>query len=124
MTETRKRVLIVDDEGHARVLLRSAMQALGCEVAGEGRNGVDAVDLFRRMRPDLLLLDINMPVKTGEEALAEIMREFPEARVVMLTSVVDTATVEQCIGRGATSYIRKDTPLAEIKAIAARALGL
>ena len=63
------------------------------------------------------MMDINMPLKTGEEALREIMAEFPEARVIMLTSVIESATVEKCIALGAAGYIRKDSPVDEIKAI-------
>lgn len=124
MSTAKKSVVLVDDEHHIRLLLKTAINAMGCEVVAEGKNGNEAIRLYREKRPDLLLLDINMPEKTGEEALATIMAEFPEALVVMLTSVSDTTTVENCLVTGAANYIRKDTPLAEIKAMIGEILAI
>ncbi len=95
---------------------------MNCEVVGQACNGNEAVGMFRDKKPDLLLMDINMPLKTGEEALKEIRAEFPEARVIMLTSVIEAATVENCIEQGALNYIRKDSPVNEIKTIITEAL--
>ncbi len=86
-------------------------------VAEQAVNGNEAVSMFREAKPDLLLMDINMPLKTGEEALEEIRAEFPGARVIMLTSVIESETVEKCLSLGAVGYIRKDSPVDEIKAI-------
>ena len=58
-----------------------------------------------------------MPIKTGDEALKEIMTEFPDAFVIMLTSVADVEDVEKCLEMGASNYIRKDTSINEIKKI-------
>lgn len=124
MTQTKKRVVLVDDEFHIRLLIKTAITAIGCEVVGEGKNGNEAVALFRQHRPDLILLDVNMPEATGEEALGKIIAEWPDALVVMLTSVSDSATVEHCLITGAANYIRKDTPLAEIKAMVAELVGV
>lgn len=117
MNPGKKSVVLVDDENHIRLLIKMAVNTMGCEVVAEGKNGNEAIQLYREKRPDLLLLDINMPEKSGEEALREIVGEFPQALVVMLTSVSDLATVENCLVAGAANYIRKDTPLAEIKLI-------
>lgn len=118
MTEHgRPRVVLADDEEHSRRLIKAVMTSMKCEVAGEATNGQEAVDLFKSEMPDLLLLDINMPVKTGEEALREIIDHSPDAFVIMLTSVADMESVEQCINIGAANYIRKDTPVQEIKSI-------
>lgn len=116
MTDVRlPRVVIADDEPHIRLLLKRALTLMNYTVVGEAINGIEAVEVFRRERPDMLLLDINMPLKTGEEALKEIIAEFPDALVVMLTAVADVCTVETCLGDGASNYIRKDTSLPEIK---------
>lgn len=118
MTEQgRPRVVLADDEGHSRRLIKAVMTSMKCEVVGEATNGQEAIDLFKDEMPDLLLLDINMPVKTGEEALREIIDHYPDAFVIMLTSVADMESVEQCINIGAANYIRKDTPVQEIKSI-------
>jgi len=118
MTETRvPRIVIADDEMHIRVLIRKALTSMNYTVVGEATNGNEAVDLFKKERPDLILLDINMPFKSGQEALQEIIAESPDTLAIMLTSVSDMESVEKCIVAGATGYIRKDTPLAEIKSM-------
>ena len=108
------RVLIADDESHIRALMKRTMMKLDLEIAGEARDGEEAVELFRKEKPDLLLLDINMPRKTGIEALEEIRGSFPQSCVIMLTSIADFDSVSKCIQLGAANYIRKDSSLEEI----------
>ena len=108
-------VLVADDENHIRLLFRSIFTAMGAKIVGEAQNGQMAAEMFRTRRPDLMLLDVNMPVQDGISALEEIMAGFPDAFVIMLTSVVDRETVERCLYLGASGYILKDTPIAEIK---------
>jgi len=110
-------VIVADDELHIRALIKTVMKSMQAEIAGEAKNGQEAIDLFRSEKPNLLLLDINMPVKDGEQALKEIIDEFPDAFVIMLTSVSDMGTVKKCLDNGAANYILKDTPLNEIKKI-------
>ena len=118
MAEKHKiRVGLADDETHIRMLMKRVFMSMNCEIAGEAKNGSEAVELFRKEKPDMMFLDINMPIKTGIEALKEIITEFPDAFVVMLTSVADMESVEKCIDAGAANYIRKDTPLNELKEI-------
>ncbi len=109
------RVLLADDEPHIRLLIRSIVEIMNAEVVGEAKDGQQTLDLYKSLQPDMLLLDINMPVKSGQEALKEIMGEHPDAIVVMLTSVSDRDTVKKCIELGAANYIRKDTGISEIK---------
>ena len=118
----KKRILLADDEPHIRAMLSSLVEEMGCDVAGEAMNGAAAVKLYRDILPDLLLLDINMPIKTGESALRDIMAEFPAARIIMLTSMADLQIVEACLLAGAFNYIRKDCPLAEIRTAISEAL--
>ena len=113
----RVKVLIADDENHIRLLMKRVMQKCGLDVVGEARDGQEAVDLFDQLKPDLLLLDINMPRKTGVEALEKIRNTYHNARVIMLTSVSDFDNVQKCISLGAINYIRKDTSLEEIEKI-------
>lgn len=117
-----KRVLLVDDEWHLRLMLSSLLTQMGYEVVGEASSGAEAVSLYKETRPDLLLMDINMPVMTGDNALREIIKEYPDAQVVMLTSVADMETVEKCLDYGAINYIRKDCPLDEIRSAIVEAL--
>ncbi len=110
-------MIVADDEGHCRVLMKAVLASMNCDVVGEARTGDEAIELYRKYRPNLLLLDVNMPVKTGDEVLEELLGEFPDAFVVVLTSVTDMESIEKCISMGAANYIRKDTPVAEIKTI-------
>ncbi|MDM8524065.1 response regulator transcription factor [Desulfococcaceae bacterium HSG8] len=113
----KARVVLADDEAVVRLIMKKVMKGMNCEIVGEAKNGQEAVDLFREKNPDILLLDINMPFKTGKEALKEIIREFPDSFVIMLTSLADTETVEDCLKLGAANYIRKDTRLEDMKKI-------
>jgi two-component system, chemotaxis family, chemotaxis protein CheY len=117
MSGRKPRILVADDEIVMRLFIVSVLKQMNCEVVGQACNGNEAVGMYRETKPDLLLMDVNMPLKTGEEALKEIRAEFPDARVIMLTSVIDAATVESCVAQGAVGYIRKDSSVNEIKAI-------
>ena len=116
--DTKKpRVMIADDEFHTRVFLKAILQGMNCEVVAEASNGAEVLEIYRNTRPHLLLLDVSMPFKTGDEVLQEVMSEFPKAFVIMLTSVADVETIEKCLQIGASNYIRKDTSVDEIRAI-------
>ena len=109
------RVAIADDEAMIRYALKTIIKDLKMNCVGEAMNGQEAIALYAREKPDLIFLDINMPVKNGDEALKEIRARFPNAHVVMLTSVAETETVKQCIQNGAINYILKTNPLDKIK---------
>lgn len=111
------RVIVVDDEIHVRTLIKSVISAMNCEVVGEAGNGREAVSLFGSLKPNMMLLDINMPVKSGKQALAEIKDRHPNAFVIMLTSLTDKETIEDCITLGASGFIRKDLPLDEMREV-------
>jgi two-component system, chemotaxis family, chemotaxis protein CheY len=102
------RVMICDDSKGYRKVMSGIVENLGYELVAVAANGQEAVDLFAEHTPDLLLLDINMPEKTGVDALEEILDDCPEALVIMLTSVAEMETVERCIEVGAINYILKD----------------
>lgn len=123
MSEDKAKVLIADDEAHIQTLINTVIRSMGYEVVGMAKNGSEAVDIFREKSPDITLLDINMPVKTGTEALKEIMSADPGAFVIMMTSVSDMETVQECVELGASHYIRKDTPITEMKEMIAEAWG-
>ena len=111
----KRRIVLADDEVHVRYLVRNVIRAEGYEVVGEANNGEDALELYRRHRPDLLLIDINLPLKTGDAVLADVMREFPDAKVIILTMVADVDTVRRCLELGAANYVLKSTRIEEIR---------
>lgn len=122
MDDKDVRVLLADDEVHIRYVIRDIIRAEGFTVVAEANNGEDALALYREHHPDLTLMDINLPLKTGDEVLAEIMRENPFARVVMLTMVADVETVQRCLKMGATGYILKCNSVESIRRMLRQAL--
>ena len=116
MTEERKpRVLLADDEAHVRLFVKTVIGTLGFKVVGEAANGREAVDLFDSTQPDLVLLDINMPVMDGIAALKVLREKSGDVAIVMLTSLASADVVAQCMEAGADYHLRKDLPLAELK---------
>lgn len=116
MPDTSKlRVLVVDDSEDIRKLISFLLESMGCEVVGEAENGMEAVDLFKKKRPDLVLLDILMPVMNGLEALKKLVKIDRNVAVVMLTDVANNLVAEDCILVGARDYLRKDLAPEEMK---------
>ncbi len=110
------KILVVDDEPHVRKFVALVARGLGSPVILEAANGQEALDRYAREAPQLVLLDVNMPVMDGMATLTALRNRDPEAVVVMLTSLVNRQTVEACLKAGAAGYIRKDTPKDEILA--------
>ncbi len=116
MSEKRKvRVLLADDESHVRLLMKTVMASMGCEVVGEAADGRQALEQFDKTAPDLVLLDINMPVMDGVSALKELRRKSGKVAIVMLTSLASADIVDQCLEAGANYHLRKDLPLSELR---------
>lgn len=108
------KILIVDDEAHVRKFLTLTVRQLGAPTILEATNGVEAVDIYKAESPELVLLDVNMPVQDGLETLKKIVQHDPNAVVVMLTSLANRQTVQEAVQSGAVNYLRKDTPKDEI----------
>jgi len=119
------RVLITDDHQVVRRGLRGFLELdPELEVVGEAENGEEAVDMARRLEPDVVLMDLLMPVMDGIEATREIRKEMPDVEVVALTSVLEYASVTRAIKAGAIGYLLKNTEADELcKAIRAGAAG-
>jgi two-component system, chemotaxis family, chemotaxis protein CheY len=106
--------VLVDDDLTSRWLLRGVLKRLGFTLLAEATNGHEGVLAVTRTKPDIVVLDVCMPFQTGPGALPEIIAAHPSAKVIMLTSMADEATVRDCLGKGAVEYLRKDTPVEEI----------
>jgi DNA-binding NarL/FixJ family response regulator len=103
------RVLLVDDHAVVRRGLRGFLELLDdIEVVGEAENGEVAVAAARELRPDVVLMDLLMPVLDGIDATAAIKAELPETEVVALTSFVEESKVTAALEAGASGYILKD----------------
>ena len=103
-------VLIVDDEPHIRKFIGLILRKLGTPTILEAANGEEAITAYAQHRPDLVLMDVNMPVMDGLQALERLGTEHPDALVVMLTSLATRNVVERCLELGAVNFVRKDTP--------------
>ena len=102
-----KSVIIVDDSKFLIKQISDFFQNhLEFNVIAEGYDGEQAVQLYREYTPDLITLDITMPRKNGKMALEEILKEFPDARVLMISAVKGSIMLE-CMSKGAKGYIEK-----------------
>src|SRR3989442_9860359 len=97
------RVLLVDDEALIRMGMRTILHSLGYEVVGEASNGQEALDKVAALRPDVVIMDIKMPVMDGLEATRRLMATHP-VPVIVLTAYNERALVEQAVHFGATAY--------------------
>jgi DNA-binding NarL/FixJ family response regulator len=101
------RVLLCDDSPQIRELVRVVLELEGNEVVSEAENGREAVDEAERLQPDVVLLDLSMPVMDGLEALPEIKRVAPDARIVVLSGFDNQRLVSQALALGADEYVPK-----------------
>jgi len=110
MTETIK-VLITDDHPVVRKGLSAflAAKAAGIEVVGEAVNGKEALERTKELNPDVILMDLLMPVMDGIEAIKQIKAEIPEARILVMTSFATDEMVFPAIKAGALGYLLKDS---------------
>ena len=109
-------ILLTDDEAHIRKFIGLVLRKFDNPKLVEAADGNQAVQLYKQNHPDLVLLDVNMPNMDGVRALEEIKRYDPDAVVVMLTSLANRQTVEECLRLGAVAYIRKDTAREDLTA--------
>src|SRR5262245_7171253 len=103
------RILVVDDhpvlrEGIAAVLARETDMVL----AAEANNGEEAIELFRTHRPDVTLMDLQMPLMNGTEAIQAIRQEFPDDRIIVLTTYAGDAQIVRAFKAGAAGYLLKN----------------
>jgi NarL family two-component system response regulator LiaR len=119
------RILIADDHSVVRQGLRMFLALDGeLEVVGEAANGAEAVERARELRPDVVLMDLLMPVMDGIAATTAIRAELPDTEVIALTSVLEDVSVVGAVRAGAIGYLLKDTRDDELRrAIKAAAAG-
>jgi two-component system chemotaxis response regulator CheY len=101
------RILVVDDAAFMRQNLVRVLTSAGHEIAGEAVNGEDAIEKFKSLQPDLITLDITMPVMDGLEALQKIRALDPDCRIVMCSAMSQEAMVVEAIKRGAMEFVVK-----------------
>ena len=109
MTTTRQtRVLLVDDHEIMRDGLREVLQREGdFDVVGQAGDGAAAVRIAQRLRPDVVIMDVMMPLKNGIDACREITEMLPDTRVLILTASAEDDAVMEAVAAGATGYLQK-----------------
>jgi YesN/AraC family two-component response regulator len=107
-------IMLVDDEAHIRKFISLLLRHLGVKNIFEAANGKLALEVYQEKRPDLVMLDVNMPVMDGIQTLRALKVLDPDCVVVMLTSLANRQTIDEAVALGAANYIRKDAPPEEI----------
>ena len=102
-----KTVLVVDDAVVMRMMIKGILAKNGFEVVGEAQNGIEAVDKYKALQPDLVTMDLVMPDMDGISAVREIVAFHPEAKIVMCTSMGQQSLVDEAMEAGAVSFITK-----------------
>lgn len=109
------RILLVDDHEMVRIGVSAYLQSQSdMEVVGEAVNGEEAVHMALDLRPDVILMDMVMPVMNGAEATEAIIRQWPEAKIMIVTSFLDDDKVYPALKAGAVSYILKTSKASRI----------
>ena len=101
-------IILIDDHTLFRRGIRSVLDEADYEVIGEAADGLSGVKLVEQLRPDLVLLDLDMPVMNGREALGQILSSNPEQKVVMLTVSEDGDELIECMKQGAHGFLLKN----------------
>jgi two-component system chemotaxis response regulator CheY len=109
-----KKVLIIEEDPNYRMLLQHILKGLNCWIIGVESGGDEAIDLFERKKPDVVLLNITTPLELGLAVLKELINKDPNVKVIMITNVTEEDTVKRCIEAGAAGYILKGSADAEI----------
>ena len=114
MQNRSPKILLVDDNDLMRTLLRGILRSESCQVVGEAKNGLIALDLIERVLPDVVFLDVMMPEMDGLEALQNIKEKHPEIRVIMITGNPSVENVQESIQGGASGFIVKPFNTAKV----------
>jgi len=108
-------VLVVDDSGTIRSQLRNFLQECGCKVIAEAKNGIEAIDQYVRNKPEIVTLDLVMPVLDGLSALSEIRRYDPKAKVMVITSSLSKKNRSEAEELGVEIFVEKPISLEKIQ---------
>jgi two-component system chemotaxis response regulator CheY len=109
--------VIIDDSQVARAFLRRVLEAEGQSVVGEAENGLAGYDLYARLKPDFVTIDLTMPVLDGFECLKRIVAEFPDARPIIVSSVSKKEQRQEALRLGAVQYLTKPLDVEEIREV-------
>ena len=117
------KILIADDAAFMRIMLKDILSKNGHEIVGEAANGTEAVQKYGELSPDLVTIDITMPICDGIAALKQIMGKDPKAKIVMCSAMGQQAMVIESIQSGAKDFIVKPFQPQRVLEAIAKALG-
>src|SRR5678809_1751927 len=110
------RIIVIDDQAVVRQGFVSLINTVAdMEVIAQGVNGQQAVERYRQHQPDITLMDLRMPVLSGVDAIAQIRREFPNARIIVLTTYDGDEDIYRALQAGARGYLLKDMFFEELE---------
>jgi two-component system chemotaxis response regulator CheY len=109
-----KIVLVVDDNSAIRKLLAAAFLSNGFKTCGEAENGKQAIELAKQIKPDIITLDLRMPVMSGLEAASELRRICPDAPIILFTLFGDTLSREDAFTLGVSLVLQKTVPISTV----------
>ena len=118
-----KRVLVVDDAIFMRNIIKDIFASGGFDVVGEAANGLEAIEKYKELKPDLTTMDLVMPFKNGIEATREILKNNAKAVVVMCSALGQEAMVMEAIEAGAVDFIVKPPRAEDVLAVVKKVLG-
>ncbi len=101
------RILVVDDSSFMRNLIKGTLAKEGYTIVGEAKNGAEAVELYKKYKPDIVTMDITMQGMNGLEALKNIIEFDPDAKVIMVSALGQEEFVKEAIKNGAVDFIVK-----------------
>ena len=116
------KILVVDDAQFMRMMLKNILSGAGYDIVGEGENGVQAIEKYKDLKPDLVVMDMIMPEMGGIDAVREIVKLDPGARVLMCSAMGQQALVVEAIQVGARDFIVKPFQPAGVLEAVAKAL--
>ena len=102
-----KKVLIVDDAAFMRCAIKNMLQGNGFDVIGEAENGMEGILKYKELKPDIVTMDITMPVMSGMDALKSILEYDSKAKIVMISAMGQEHFVKEAVMQGAKSFIVK-----------------
>ena len=117
------RILVVDDAKFMRSIVKESLVPIGHEIVGEAENGKEAIDLYDRLKPDLVTMDITMREKDGIEAAEEIMERHRDARIIIVTALGQEKLLTKAVKLGVKDFVVKPFMQERLQQAANKALG-
>lgn len=100
-------ILVVDDSKFMAKCMKRGLEELDFDVIGVAHDGLQGVEQYNSLQPDVMLLDVTMPNMDGLDCLIEVRKSNPDARVIMLSAIKDEDVINQCFEAGAAEYLKK-----------------